>query len=218
MTTRHRPEGRTTRDEHWDRLYTRTPLESTGWYESDPSLSLELASRCALAPDDLVVDAGCGASYFLERMLERGHRRLVAIDISEVALRMLEERLGAGAANVRFVHRDLGGPLDAPELHDVALWHDRATLHFLIEDSQRDAYARSVAAAVRPGGSVILATFAPDGAETCSGLTVRRHDAAMMSELLGPEFELLESLDHVHTNPRGEPRPYVYARFRRAWV
>jgi hypothetical protein len=44
---------------------------------------------------------------------------------------------------------------------------------------------------------------------------VRRYDAAMMSELVGPDFTLLETIDHTYYQPSGDPRPYVYALFQR---
>lgn len=37
----------------------------------------------------------------------------------------------------------------------------------------------------------------------------------MLSELVGPQFELLETIDHTYYQPSGDPRPYVYALFRR---
>jgi hypothetical protein len=36
-----------------------------------------------------------------------------------------------------------------------------------------------------------------------------------MEELLGPDFELLESRDYLYRRPDGDERPYVYARFKR---
>ncbi len=44
---------------------------------------------------------------------------------------------------------------------------------------------------------------------------MRRYDATLLQELVGPEFTLLESLDHTYYQPSGDARPYVYALFRR---
>jgi SAM-dependent methyltransferase len=50
------------------------------------------------------------------------------------------------------------------------IWHDRAVFHFLINPADRHAYIERVMRAVRPGGYVIIATFAEDVPEKCSGL------------------------------------------------
>jgi hypothetical protein len=70
--------------------------------------------------------------------------------------------------------------------------------------------------AVCPGGHVIIATFAPEGPERCSGLPVVRHDAASLSALLGPSFELMETRRHDHTTPAGAVQRFQFSRFRRA--
>jgi SAM-dependent methyltransferase len=200
---------------HWDHVHGSKPVERTGWYEAEPELSLELIARCGLGADDVLLDVGSGASSLIDRLLDQGYRNLVAADISPVALSMLRERLGERASSVRFIVDDIGRPTELGTLPDVALWHDRAALHFLTEESARARYAETVRAVVRAGGFVILAAFAIDGAERCSGLPVHRFDALGLGELLGPDFALHESIDHTYVNPFGDPRPYVYTRFQR---
>ena len=77
------------------------------------------------------------------------------------------------------------------EAYDV--WHDRATFHVLTDPTDRAAYAERVFRAVRPGGHVIIGTFALDGPERCSGLPVVRYDAAAISKILGPSFDIGEA-------------------------
>jgi hypothetical protein len=55
------------------------------------------------------------------------------------------------------------------------IWHDRAVFHFLTDQADREAYLNRVARTVKPGGHVIIATFAADGPERCSGLPVVRY-------------------------------------------
>jgi hypothetical protein len=85
---------------------------------------------------------------------------------------------------VKFVVADVADPALASEIGEVALWHDRAVLHFLTEESQWRGYAENLRKAVRVGGHAILATFALDGAEMCNGLPVRRYGAEMLTELV----------------------------------
>jgi hypothetical protein len=68
---------------------------------------------------------------------------------------------------------------------------------------------------VSPGGIAIVATFAPDGPEMCSGLPVRRYGAAELAEECGPRFEFIDEDRHEHVTPRGRIQPFMYASFRR---
>src|SRR5215813_2247617 len=126
-------------------------------------------------------------------------------------------------------HRKQGSVLRAPQrLSGVAVdvtawepsqaydvWHDRATFHFLTDPSERAAYVERVLRAVRFGGHVIIGTFALDGPERCSGLQVVRYDAAAISKILGPSFDLLQSRIHAHQTPTGVIQLFQFSRFRR---
>jgi hypothetical protein len=68
---------------------------------------------------------------------------------------------------------------------------------------------------VRPGGFVVMATFAPDGPERCSGLSVCRYDADLLAAELGASFALVETLRHAHQTPGGAVQNFTYARFQR---
>jgi hypothetical protein len=102
------------------------------------------------------------------------------------------------------------------EPDSVDVWHDRAVFHFLTEPSQRAAYVAQLARALRVGGFALMATFAPDGPERCSGLPVARHSASSLGEALGPAFVLLDEAREVHETPWGSPQAFTYALFRRA--
>ena len=70
-------------------------------------------------------------------------------------------------------------------------------------------------AALAPGAFVILATFAPDGPERCSGLPVQRYDAAMLAHRLGPGFALVAAEGATHTTPWGAEQRFTHTLFRR---
>jgi hypothetical protein len=95
------------------------------------------------------------------------------------------------------------------------VWHDRAAFHFLTEPADRAAYAECVQNAVRPGGHIIIGTFAPDGPERCSGLPVHRHDAASIGEVLGPSFKFIEIRREDHQTPGGSIQRFQFSRFQR---
>jgi SAM-dependent methyltransferase len=158
------------------------------------------------------VDVGAGASTLVDRLLDRGFERLTVVDVSESALRATRTRLGPRAERVRWVAADVRG-LILPR--PVDLWHDRAVFHFLIAAVDQAAYLSSLLRALRPGGHVVLATFGPQGPERCSGLPVERYDAEGLARRLGDGFELIRSLERLHTTPAGAVQQFTYALFRR---
>jgi hypothetical protein len=105
----------------------------------------------------------------------------------------------------------------SPARYDV--WHDRAVFHFLTEPAQRDAYARQLLHAVRPGGLVVIATFAADGPERCSGLPVARWaPQALARELARTASDALALVDaeaELHVTPAGRTQSFSWCTFDR---
>jgi ubiquinone/menaquinone biosynthesis C-methylase UbiE len=200
--------------QYWDAIYAASQVHQLGWYEPIPAPSLRLVAKCALDHDAPIIDIGAGASTLLDCLLEQGYRNLLALDISAAALDKLRARLGdAKAARVKFISGDITQAHCLDE--KVALWHDRAMLHFLTQERQRRAYLSTLQRVLCPGGYVILAAFAVGGATRCSGLDVRNYDRASLTEFLGSEFRLIESFDYLYHMPSGDTRPYIYTLFQR---
>lgn len=88
-------------------------------------------------------------------------------------------------------------------LNTYDLWHDRAVFHFLTSAQERRAYVRAVLQAVKPGGLVIVATFAEDGPSKCSGLPVMRYDAKELHAEFGEPVVLLGHEKESHHTPCG---------------
>lgn len=101
----------------------------------------------------------------------------------------------------------LPGPVD--------VWHDRAVFHFLTEHPDQLAYLDSVRRSLRVGGHVVIATFALEGPQECSGLPVERYDGARLTDRFGPDFHLLRSFTREHVTPAGGTQPFTHAVLRR---
>ncbi len=57
---------------------------------------------------------------------------------------------------------------------------------------------------------MLVATFAEDGPEKCSGLPVARYSPAELHAQFGEEFVLRRSVDEEHRTPMGTTQKFVY--------
>jgi hypothetical protein len=78
------------------------------------------------------------------------------------------------------------------------------------DEADRRAYVDQVMQAVKPGGHVIVATFAPDGPAGCSGLPVVQYDADSLPGEFCPAFELVEHDEEAHVTPAGRVQHFIY--------
>lgn len=201
-----------TESAHWDRAYTDKGARGVSWYAETPSAVLALLDRLDVPPTARVLDAGGGASSLAAELQARGHRDVTVLDLSDQALALARQGFGSPAAGVTWVVADVRG-WRPPHPFDV--WHDRAVLHFMTSAADRAAYLATLRAATTAGSLVVLATFAPDGPEQCSGLPVQRYDAAGLTDLLGTDFALIEDSREEHITPWGSVQPFTRCAFRR---
>lgn len=199
---------------HWNRIFRETEEAQLGWHEHDFAPTFRLLEEVPRWRQSTIFLAGAGMSRIIEMLLDAA-ANLAVNDISRDALSRVKNRLGEAAGRVRWICRDLAQPL-GPDIPPADIWIDRAVLHFLTDESDIEGYFRNLRAVLNPGGHVILAEFAPDGAPVCAGLDIHRYSVEELSERLGPGFELVDRFDHTYINPEGGPRPYLYALFRHA--
>ncbi|WP_306131921.1 class I SAM-dependent methyltransferase [Roseivivax marinus] len=200
------------RSDHWERVYVTKEEAEVSWYQDAPAISLEMIERAGVSRDAAIVDIGSGASNLVDALLDRGFTDLTVLDLSKIALHVSGKRLGAAAERVHWIAADITEW--RPERH-YSLWHDRATFHFLTDLQDRAAYLTALKAAVPAGGWAMLATFALDGPEKCSGPPVVRYSPVTLAECLGGEFTLLNQRHHLHTTPGGARQSFQFSLFRR---
>lgn len=199
--------------EHWETVYTARPAERLGWYEPHLWISLGWIKELNLSPDAPIIDVGGGVSTLVDDLLEAGHRALTVLDISAQALSRLKARLGEKADLVTWMEGDIAST-DLPH-HYFELWHDRAVLHFLTTLGYRVKYRINLLNALKPGGHLIIGTFAPEAPPRCSGLPVQRYTPEQLQDLLGAEFALVDHQKELHITPGGVEQMYLYCHFHR---
>ena len=198
--------------EHWQKVFTTKGEQDVSWFEALPAMSLQMMESAGLGPETCVLDVGGGDSRLVDALASRGLDCLAVLDVSGAALHRAQERLGEVAGAFTWIESDVTA---AWTLKPMDIWHDRAVFHFLTTDEERAQYRSHLLQTVKPAGAVIIATFALDGPEQCSGLPVARYSAETLARELGREFTLMEAMRHQHQTPWGAMQPFVYARFRR---
>ena len=193
---------------HWNAVYQRKRADEVSWYQPHAERSLALIEAIAAGRPTRVIDVGGGASTLVDDLLARPGFDVTVLDIAPAALEVARTRLGSLAASVHWRVGDVTTVALPEQAYD--LWHDRAVFHFLTDPAQRAAYVAQVRHAVRPGGHVIVAAFAPDGPAQCSGLPVVRYAPQALHAQFGGAFELVEHLDEVHRTPSGALQHFVY--------
>jgi SAM-dependent methyltransferase len=193
------------RPQHWDRRYSGAGATGVSWYQPEPAMSLALIDRLRVPKAAPVIDVGGGASFLVDRLVARGYTDLTVLDVSSTALEIARRRLD-DAGRVRWLHEDI--MTWQPERR-YALWHDRAVFHFLTNAAERAKYLTIMRQALGDSGALIIATFASDGPERCSGLPVARYDATDLQRLLDG-FTVVESSREEHVTPAGIVQPFTW--------
>lgn len=203
----------TGREDHWQAVYQDKSEQQTSWYRPHLDASLRWIDSLDLPHDAPVIDVGGGRSTLVDDLLDRGFADITVLDLSEAALAQSRARLGDQAASVHWLPGDITD-VELPEA-TYGLWHDRAVFHFLVERDAQQRYVDRATRAVREGGYMVLATFAADGPERCSGLPVARYDADALAARFAPQFERVDAGRDVHRTPFDTEQPFTYLLLRR---
>ena len=197
---------------HWQKAWDGADAQTKSWYQPQPSQSLDYIEDCAIARHEAIIDIGGGASTLVDALLARRFANITVLDIAEASLQAAQQRLGEAAGRIKWLCADATAWRPP---HPYRLWHDRAVFHFLTREEDRGRYRAIAESAVVPGGHLIIATFAEDGPQKCSGLPVRRYSAAALSQEFAPAFALEEQCRQDHTTPSGAVQRFQYCRFLR---
>jgi SAM-dependent methyltransferase len=197
---------------HWERVYHSKLPTQVSWYQPHALHSLSLIRRVSPPPDGAIIDVGGGASTLIDDLLDAGYHDLTVLDLSATALAEARTRLGTRANHVRWIEADI---LEARlPMSGCSVWHDRAVFHFLTAPSDRARYVAQVRRTVRPGGFVLVATFADDGPTRCSGLEVNRYSPEALHAEFGAPFRLLTGEREEHVTPEGVRQAFIYCLCR----
>jgi 2-polyprenyl-3-methyl-5-hydroxy-6-metoxy-1,4-benzoquinol methylase len=199
--------------EHWEKVYGTKSATEVSWFQEHAELSLRLIQDAGTPGTASIIDVGGGASVLVDDLLSHDYVDVTVLDLSGAAIASAKSRLGKSARLVKWIEASILDVQLPEATYDV--WHDRAVFHFLTNDEDRHTYVEQVMHAVRPGGLVIVATFAEDGPTECSGLPVIRYNAEQLHSEFGEPFILLGHEKESHHTPGGKEQKFVYCFCRK---
>ncbi len=198
--------------DHWEGVYSSKADTAVSWYQPHSARSLAYVTAAAVDKAAPIIDVGGGASTLVDDLLSRDYSDLTVLDLAEPALAKSKGRLGADASRVAWITADITR-WQPPRRYRV--WHDRAVFHFLTAPEHQDAYIAALKAGTSQGATVIMATFALDGPDKCSGLPVQRYSPQTLAARLGSAFVLADETRETHTTPSGAEQRFSYAGLTR---
>ncbi|MES0488371.1 MAG: class I SAM-dependent methyltransferase [Leptospirales bacterium] len=197
--------------EHWEAVYEKKVFEESSWYQKVPKDSLHIIHGCNLAFESKIIDVGSGESFLSDELFNLGYSNLTALDISQKAIERIQKRFAEKDRKIEGIAEDvlnakLNGPYD--------LWHDRAVFHFLTVQEEIEKYVDIIGKEIRPGGYFFVATFAHDGPEKCSGLSVTRYSEENLVKTLGTRFNKIECSHVEHKTPNEKVQKFIFCLFQ----
>ncbi len=199
--------------EHWNEIFKKTDEKKLGWYEDDYSQTMKLLGLIPEWKNSKIFVPGVGTSDLINILLQ-SNAKLILNDLSSVAIEKAKNKYNDRSFHVQWICQDISKTLPL-ELNYIDIWIDRAVLHFLTDEDDIKGYFENIKLTLKPGGHAIFAEFAKTGAPKCAGLTLHRYSIEELSEKLGSSFKLVSHFDYTYINPNGDPRPYIYALYKR---
>lgn len=133
----------------WDAMYAE---RATVW-SGEPNT--QLVAEVSAWPPGTALDVGCGEGADAVWLARLGWE-VTAVDISEVALDRARSHAASAAVAVSFEHADLVAAPPAPSSYDLV-----SAQFFHLPDPPRAQAYRSLGAAVRPGGHLLVVGHYP---------------------------------------------------------
>ncbi len=196
---------------HWEAVYRAKVPTEVSWFQPRAMQSLDLIQSFLPATASML-DVGGGASSLAEDLWAAGYRKLAVLDLSAGALDYARSRLGKVGQSIYWIEGDI--LTTALPAATVDCWHDRALFHFLTEPGDRARYAAKVRQVVRPGGYLLIATFASDGPTRCSGLPTVRYTPEQLEQEFRQDFRIMATRRDEHRTPTGALQAFTYCLFR----
>jgi trans-aconitate methyltransferase len=183
--------------EHWNSIYATKEPRSLSWYQERPDTSLRLLNSFC-DTETPVIDIGSGASTLADDLLQGGWRDITILDLSTEVMNIARTRLAS--TPVELITADV---LTWVPSRNFGAWHDRAVFHFLTAPDEQEQYIKVLVSALASRGYALIATFADNGPEQCSGLPTARYSPSELAKRFSQSFDLVHAEREEHHTPHG---------------
>ena len=198
--------------QHWDNAYRSKGVHERSWSESGDSNALAELFGSGISKNDAIIDIGGGSSTFVDALLGNHYSNISVLDISSAAIDEAKHRTGSSARSVSWI---VGDVLDWNPPNTFRYWNDRAVFHFLVDPSDQQKYVKTVRDATSSGSHIVIATFSPEGPESCSGLQVQRWSQEDLAKLFADSCSVLRSGERSHVTPWGSTQSFTWLHLLR---
>jgi cyclopropane fatty-acyl-phospholipid synthase-like methyltransferase len=196
--------------EHWENVFATKQEIEVSWFQETPKTSLDFVHHLNISKEAEIIDIGGGDSYLIDSLLAEGFVNLTLLDISAKAIERIKNRLGAQADKVTFIVSDI---LDFEPQKTYDFWHDRASFHFLTEQTQIEKYEELVSKSIAKEGKMVIGTFSENGPKKCSGLDITQYNQERMKAVFYLNFDLLTCVTEDHKTPFDTIQNFIFCSF-----
>ncbi|MGG5486301.1 class I SAM-dependent methyltransferase [Gaetbulibacter sp. PBL-D1] len=200
------------RKEHWENVFKTKSLNEVSWFEPIPETSLSFIEIANVSKSDKIIDIGGGDSFLVDHLLKLGYTNITVLDISEAAIQRAKKRLKNQADNVTWIVSDV---LDFVPTEKYHFWHDRASFHFLIDESQIIKYEQLVQQNIEKNGNLVIGTFSENGPKKCSGLEIKQYSEKSLEDLFNVSFSKQKCINKSHTTPFDTNQNFTFCWFKK---
>ena len=197
---------------HWDNAYASKSVHERSWSESGDSDALAELFASGIGNQDAVIDIGGGSSIFVDSLLSNYYSNVSVLDISSAAIDEAKHRTGSSGKTVSWI---VGDVLTWNPPNTYRYWNDRAVFHFLVDPLDQQKYVQKVRDATSSGSHIVIATFSPEGPESCSGLPVQRWSAEQLSSLFAELCTVVSQTNYEHVTPWGSTQSFMRLHLQR---
>lgn len=198
--------------QHWERIYSTKRSEEFSWTQDNPLTSISLLKGFNVPKTAPIIDIGGGESKLVDYLLKDGYSDITVLDISAKALERARERLGENASKVEWIVSDI---TEFIPTRQYAIWHDRATFHFLTEESQVEKYVSIASGNLSTDGFLAIGTFSETGPEKCSGLEIKKYSEDVLTAVLQSAFNKIKCIREDHITPFQTVQNFLFCSFQR---
>jgi hypothetical protein len=197
---------------HWDNAYASKSVHERSWSESGDSDALAELFASGISNEDAIIDIGGGSSTFVDSLLSTSYSNISVLDISSAAISEAKHRTGLIGESVSWM---VGDVLAWNPPNTYRYWNDRAVFHFFVDPLDQQKYVQKVRDATSSGSHIVIATFSPEGPESCSGLPVQRWSAHQLLSLFADFCTVVSHTDYKHVTPWGSSQSFMRLHVKR---